>query len=249
MILATLQNNMYTITLDRPDQRNALTPEMSDALIAAIRSCDPGARVLLLGGTGPVFCAGFDLSLCNLHRDGSVLRHLLRSLGEAIGLLRQLHCPVVIAAQGGAIAGGCALLTAADHVVADKNARFGYPVHRLGLSPAVSLPTLAHAIGQGAVRPLAFDTHLIDGHRGLEISLIHTLVDTADQVFPTALCVAKSLSLKPFHAISATRGWLREVSPIADSRLVAALNASLDTAATPEQNALLEQLLANKSKP
>ena len=249
MIRTAIQDNIYLVILDRPDQRNALTPEMSDALVAAIKSCPASARTLLLCGNGPVFCAGFDLPLCNQHPDGSVLRHLLKSLSAAITSLRNLHCPVVAAAQGGAIAGGCALLTAADHVVADARAKFGYPVHRLGLSPAVSLPTLAQAIGSGALRSLAFDSQLIDGHRALELSLIHTLVETAPEVRPCALQVAMQFGYKPPHAMTATRNWVAKVAHLGESTSLAALSASLSTAGSAEQIEMLELLLRTRQKP
>ncbi len=248
MIRTAIQDTIYCVTLDRPDQRNALTPEMSDALVRAIQSCPSSARTLLLCGNGPVFCAGFDLPLCNQHPDGSMLRHLLKSLSEAITSLRKLHCPVVVAAQGGAIAGGCALLTAADHVVADTRAKFGYPVHRLGLSPAVSLPTLAQAIGTGAIRPLAVDSQLIDGRRAKEICLIHTLVETAAEVLPCAMQVAVELSFKPPHAMTATRNWIAKVAQINETTGLAALHASLATAGTVEQVEMLEQLLRTRQK-
>lgn len=249
MIRVCNQDTIYCIMLDRPDQRNALTPDMSDALVGAIQNCPAWARTLLLGGEGPVFCAGFDLPLCNQHPDGSVLRHLLTSLSEAITLLRKLHCPVVVAAQGGAIAGGCALLTAADHVVADARAKFGYPVHRLGLSPAVSLPTLAQVIGFGAIRPLAVDSQLIEARLAMEISLIHTLVDTAAEVGPVAMQIARELSTKPPHAVAATRGWIAKVAQISETTRLAALTASLATAGTAEQVGMLDQLLRTRTKP
>ncbi len=249
MIRIAIQDSIYRVTLDRPDQRNAISPEMSDALVTAIQNCPLSARALLLSGEGPIFCAGFDLPLCNQHPDGSVLRHLLLSLSTAITLLRSLHCPVVVAAQGGAIAGGCALLTAADHVVADARAKFGYPVHRLGLSPAVSLPTLAQAIGTGAIRPLAVDSQLIDGRRAREISLIDTLVESATEVLPCAMQVATEFCTKPTHALTATRNWISKVAPIDERTRMAALNASLATAGSGEQVEMLEQLLRTRQKP
>ncbi len=249
MIHASLHKLVYEITLDRADQRNALTPTMSDALVKAIAECPADARALLLVGNGPVFCAGFDLPLCQQSPDGSVLKHLLRSLSTAIMLLKNTRCPVVIAAQGGAIAGGCALLTAADHVVSDSRAKFGYPVHRLGLSPAVSIPTLAQTIGNGAVRPIAFDTQLIDGRRGREISLIHTLVETAAEVIPSARAIAAGFAEKPPQAMTETKAWLSKVSPLSVEEVMAALTTSLNTAGTDEQTELLRVVLSTRQKP
>src|SRR5690606_31084299 len=96
-------------------------------------SGDANVRALLLRGEGPVFCAGFDLDACR--HDPLAMRALLTGLSATILALRTCPCPVVIAAQGAAIAGGCALLGGADFVVTDAQARFGYPVTLLGISP------------------------------------------------------------------------------------------------------------------
>src|SRR5690606_29099547 len=112
------------------------------------------ARTLLLCGEGRVFCAGFDLDACRGEGGDDALRRLLRGLSAAIAGLRAQERPVVVAAHGAAIAGGCALLGSADVVVADAGAKLGYPVARLGISPAVSAPFLAPAVGAGAGRRL-----------------------------------------------------------------------------------------------
>src|SRR5690606_9036453 len=84
-----------------------------------------GARALLLCGEGPVFCAGFDLDTCRGEGGDEALRRLLRGLSGAIAGLRAQERPVVVAAHGAAIAGGCALLGGADVVVADAGAKLG----------------------------------------------------------------------------------------------------------------------------
>ncbi len=134
--LTTPHGDIREIALARPDKRNALTPDMLLALrdrITAKATVAP--RVLLLSGQGPAFCAGFDLSLCKDHPDGSVMRALLSGLHDCIAALRSLDIPVVIAAHGSAIAGGCALLGGGDIIITNAQAKIGYPVPRLGVSP------------------------------------------------------------------------------------------------------------------
>jgi enoyl-CoA hydratase/carnithine racemase len=215
-----------TITLDRPAQRNALTPGMLGELRAAIGAVGPTARCLVLAGEGKVFCAGFDLDLCRASPDGEVMRALLTGLSRAVTALRALPIPVVAAAQGAAIAGGCALLGGADIIIADRGAKFGYPVVRLGISPAVSAPTISGLIGRGRARERMLDTALIDGVEARRIGLVHELVDEAGDVGGRARVIAEELAAKPPGAMSVTRSWLREIEglgPWPDRALAASL--------------------------
>ncbi len=144
MIRTETDGGVRTIVLDRPEKRNALTPAMLDDLAAGVRAVtlgkgdDAGVRAVLIRGEGRCFCAGFDLDLCR--DDGpeqAVMKSFLAGLSDAIVAMRACPRPVVIAAHGAAIAGGCALLGGADLVVADRDAKLGYPVVRLGVSPAI----------------------------------------------------------------------------------------------------------------
>ncbi|MFI4896907.1 MAG: enoyl-CoA hydratase/isomerase family protein, partial [Phycisphaerales bacterium JB059] len=109
MIRGEMDGDVRVLTLDRPDRRNALTPEMLGELVGAIEA-SAGARAVCVLGAGEVFCAGFDLRRCAEDGSGESLRSLLTGLSGAIRGLRALEAGVVIGAQGGAIAGGAALL-------------------------------------------------------------------------------------------------------------------------------------------
>lgn len=211
----TPHGEIREITLARPDKRNALTPDMLLALRDHIAACATSTpRVLLLSGQGPAFCAGFDLSLCKDHPDGSVMRALLSRLHDCIAALRSLDIPVVIAAHGSAIAGGCALLGGGDIILTNAQARIGYPVPRLGVSPAVSAPFLRNLTNEGTARARLLENTLIDGRTALRVGLAHECLDTAEAVHPRALAVATELAPKPVAALAATKRWLAEIAPI-----------------------------------
>lgn len=227
------------VVIDRPEKRNALTPDMLRNLReAATRAHESHARALLLSGAGDVFCAGFDLALCR--DDTSAMGDLLTTLSHALRALRRLTCPVVIGAQGGAIAGGCALLCAADIVVADRSANLGYPVVRLGVSPAVNAPLVRLSLHAGRSRERLLDPATITGERAHALGLVHHLVDSPAEVRPRALAVATDLAAKPPHALSATKRWLNELDGSDDDTVFAdSLRASLALAGGPEERALL----------
>lgn len=241
MIRVEHEDHIACVTLARPDQRNALTPGMLGALADAVRNApSSGARALLLAGEGRVFCAGFDLTLCRESPNGSVMRDLLSGLSGAIRAMRGLDIPVVIACHGAAIAGGCALLGGADVVVADRGCKLGYPVVRLGVSPAVSAPFLRTAVGDGACRARLLETDLIDGERAHEIGLVHELVKTREDVLPRAMEVARALGTKPPWAIAATKRWCNELTPAGGAQR--ALEVSLSLTGGDEERALLEKV-------
>lgn len=231
------------VTLERAERRNALTPGMLDELLNAIsRARADDARAMLLRGAGPVFCAGFDLHLCHEAGDGSVMRALLSGLSEAIASLRESPMPVVAAVQGAAIAGGCALLGGCDVVVAHRDARFGYPVARLGVSPAVSGPFASESMGFGGARSTLLDQALFDGTRALARGLVHELVEQASEVDERAEAIARDLAEKPAVGTKATKRWLSELSGSLAAR-EGALGVSLALTGGAEERRGLEEAL------
>lgn len=229
---------LAVVVIDRADKRNALTPEMLVAIRDHATAAAKAAKVVVLRGEGAVFCSGFDLKLCRDHPDGSVMRALLTNLGAVIGALRALPIPVVVAAHGAAIAGGCALLGGADVVVADRGAKLGYPVVKIGVSPAVSAPFLRLGTGDGAARARLLEPELISGEEAARLALVHALVDRPEDVLPRAIEIARGLAEKPAHTIAATKGWLNEIDGVGGFA-ARGLNVSLALAGGDEERTRL----------
>ena len=135
------------------------------------------------------------------------------------------------------------MLGGADLVIADRAAKLGYPVVRLGVSPAVSAPTLNSQVLPGPARRLMLNPTLIDGTEAHRLGMVHVLVDQAADVLPSALARAQDLASKPPEALAATRAWLREVeaatSGPSTTSVDAALATSLSLAGGPEERQLL----------
>lgn len=226
------------IWLDRPDKKNALTPGMLDDLCSALIQSSDKAAAIVLAGKGDAFCAGFDLSLCKLN--SRALEDLLIGLSRAIRLMRDLPVPIVLASHGAAIAGGCALLGGADIVVTHTTCKLGYPVVRLGISPAVSAPFLMPTIGSGKTRERMLGGNLISGQEALDCGLAHAMAATAEQVVDEACIIADHLAAKPSVGITATKQWLNELDPAPMAG--AALNTSLSLVGTREERERLAKL-------
>jgi len=235
------------IVLDRIERRNALTPDMLAMMIEHVRAveADEQSRALVVRGEGSVFCAGFDLRMCL--DDRGVLPALLRGLSSVVRAMRRLPKPVVVGAHGAAIAGGCALLGGADLVVTNQDAKLGYPVLPLGISPAVSAPTLAASVGRRAMRERLLDPALIDGQEARRIGLADYAVDLLEDVAPRSQIEAIKLGDKPPWAFCATKLWLNEIEGSdSDEWFDRALEASLSLVGSAEERERLAGLYARE---
>lgn len=241
MIQHETQGDLSVITLDRAQKRNAMLPEMLEGLLAAIEASGD-ARAVVLIGAGKTFCAGFDLKACAADPSGETMRALLSGLSSCVRAMRACPAPVVLGVHGAAVAGGCALLGGADVVVAARDAKLGYPVVKIGVSPAVSSPFMLASMTPGVVRSRLVDTELVDGARAFELGMVHALVDTADEVHAHAMELGRSIAQKPGVGCLTTKRWLNEICEVTDSTAQQGLDASLSLTGGEEERARLAAL-------
>ena len=145
-ILTGKENSIFTITLNRPEKRNALNDALINNLKNALREADQdeNLKAILIKGAGKDFCSGADLSALQKIAESDVLENLrdAENLMEFFALIRKIKIPVIAAVHGRALAGGCGLATACDIVIAAKSARFGYPEVKIGFVPAMVMAIL-----------------------------------------------------------------------------------------------------------
>ena len=224
------------IRLDRASKRNALTPPMLANLAGAIDRAI-SAHAIVLSGVGDVFCAGFDLTLCRT--DDGALEALLEGLSRVIVAMRTTPSPVVVSAHGAAIAGGCALLGGGDVVVTNEAAKLGYPVLKLGISPAVSAPFLRLSVGDGGARARLLEPSVITGKEAVRVGLAHECLSSATDCEGRALEIARGMAAKPRESLRWTKAWLNELAGWSASG--AALAASLSLVGGDEEGRMLPQ--------
>lgn len=206
---------LTTLTLNNPNQRNVLSVELLRQLCSALENAAGNeTTAILLRGNGPAFCAGFDLSA--VVEEPLVLQELIVALGDVTRQMRNHPAPIVLAAHGSVIAGGCALLSAADIVVLGDQTNVGYPVHRLGVSPAVTLPTLLQTICEGPARTLVMDGRLRTGIEAHRLGIGTHLVPEID-VQSQASRLAASIASQPASATQTTKHWLGTLDGSDDS--------------------------------
>ncbi|HEX6278867.1 MAG TPA: enoyl-CoA hydratase-related protein [Pyrinomonadaceae bacterium] len=141
-----------TLTLNRPEKRNALNDELVSELKKAFREADDDAdlRAVVIRGAGKDFCSGADLSALQKIAGASYEENLedAKSLAELFAMPRRMKVPVIAAVHGRALAGGCGLATACDIVLATETAVFGYPEVKIGFVPAIVTAFLRRNISE-----------------------------------------------------------------------------------------------------
>jgi methylglutaconyl-CoA hydratase len=208
------EGRTFTITLNNAAMRNAMSSAMFDGLEDAIKRAKASAQrdetlVVILRGAGKAFCSGFDLAECV--NDNTMLEQFVRRLGEISSTLRTMPAIVIAQVQGPALAGGCAIVAACDIVCASDSASFGYPVHRIGVSPAVSLPTLMATIGFGGARSLALSGEIIDAQRAKALGLVQFIECDESALAGRVAALVNALLLKGPQALRATKMWLNQI--------------------------------------
>ena len=168
-----------TITLNRPDKRNAISYELIEDLLSALAEVAKStALVLILTGSGKAFCSGMDLE--NLKaligrtpeqnvEDSQVMARLFRKLYD-------FPKPTIAAVNGAAIAGGTGLATLCDFTLAVPEAKFGYTEVRIGFVPAIVSTFLLRQVGEKIARDLLLTGRLFDAAEALRIGLINEIV-------------------------------------------------------------------------
>ncbi len=151
-ILIKKENSIFTITLNRPEKRNALNDALINSLKDALHEADKDENLnaILVKGAGKDFCSGADLSALEKIAESDVLENLwdAENLMELFSLIRKIKIPVIAAVHGRALAGGCGLATACDIVLASKSAVFGYPEVRIGFVPAMVMAILRRNLSE-----------------------------------------------------------------------------------------------------
>lgn len=171
------------ITLARPDKKNALDRAAADELLEAFArfGTDRSVRVVLLGAEGPDFCAGADLAALAalVDADAQAQHDDAMALGKVFIAMRELPVPVVAAVRGRALAGGAGLATASDLVLADENARFGYPEVTVGFVPAMVMTMLRRTVGEKRATDLVLTGRVINAEEAGAIGLVSRVLPAA----------------------------------------------------------------------
>lgn len=213
-IQATLNSGVLTLTLDRPDKRNALNASLIGALNGELdrAELDGDVRVVALRGAGKDFCAGADLDellvSASLPPETNE-RHALR-LGRIFTRIRELPKPVVAVVHGRALAGGAGLATGCDLVLAAESAQFGYPEIQRGFVPAMVMVILVRLTGERRAFDLVATGRILSAREALEAGLVSRVL-TDDGFDAAAASILQQLAGSSTSALALTKRLLYEL--------------------------------------
>jgi enoyl-CoA hydratase len=178
-VRSELADGVLTLTIDRPEQRNAINPEVNRALLAALADAgrDDDVRVVVLTGAGDrAFCAGGDLG--GMAPDGGAIAHHRgrASFAEVLLALRRLDKPVVGRINGHALAGGFGLALACDLLVTVEEATFGTTEVKVGLWPYMITTVITDHLGPKRTMELMLTGRRLTADQALEWGLVNRVV-------------------------------------------------------------------------
>jgi enoyl-CoA hydratase/carnithine racemase len=249
LVLLEITDGCASVTLNRPEARNALSLELIEALAETIGlvqgECDSGTvRVVTIGGSEKAFCAGMDLKA--VMSDPPGMRRMLLGFSGVLRRIRELPVPTIARVHGAAIGGGCGLMVVPDFAVTHAEARIGYPEVSLGLCPAVVAPWLIRRIGAGPARAMLLEGRTVSGTEAFELGLATHLVGR-DEVADASDKLARALAGGSPAALATTKRWLNELEgPLDDSILERGAGLSADVLAGPDAQARLRAGLRDK---
>ena len=205
--------NVATLTLNRPEKRNALSSALRAEIARAFGelAADDSVSVVILTGAGSVFCAGFDLS--EFDQSGDVVAHFTDddnpvAFHTALGTFDK---PIVGAINGPALAGGFDVACQCDIRIAADTAVFGHPEIKFG-APTM-FTQLSYIVGGGIARDLALTGRKIDAAEALRIGLVSSVVPAAE-IREAALVCARQIAEAPLAALQVVKRTINQRAPL-----------------------------------
>jgi len=209
VLLVEERAGVLTLTLNRPERRNALDPELRDALAAALdrAALDPAVRGVVLTGAGGAFCAGGDLARFDELHDARTYRHVSHRLTDLVESLERLEKPVVAAVDGVVTGAGLALALACDWRVGSPRARVLFREGRVGLVPTHGgLTRLVKLLGLARAKELLLGGDDLDAEAALRAGLLSELAEPGEDVVDRAHArVERMLGRAPLSFAAAKR--------------------------------------------
>ncbi|SRR5713101_1798681 len=216
VILSEVAEGVATITLNRPEARNALNSALLAALPRALMAADQDARVraIVLTGADPAFCAGLDLKElgstgANLTARESPASGTDRSTGETWPVVTK---PIIGAVNGPAVTGGLEVALHCDFLVASERARFADTHARVGVMPGSGLTALLpQAIGLRRAVEMSVTSNYVDAAEALALGLVSHVVPH-DQLLPVATGLARDIASNDAKAVAAMLASYKEIA-------------------------------------
>jgi enoyl-CoA hydratase/carnithine racemase len=215
------------LTMNRPEKRNALNSELTQALLDSLEESDRVESVgaIVLTGAGQGFCAGADLTEFKGLQDPQAAERRAELTMQLHLVFSKISKPIVTAVNGAAMGGGAGLALAGDLAVMAQGAKLGYPEAKHGIVAAIVMANLVRQVGRKAAFELVALGDPIDAPRALALGIVNRICKDED-VVSTAIFLGEKLAAVARPAMAETKRLFHEV---ADLPLAAALEKGRDT--------------------
>lgn len=236
-LLLETANQVATITLNRPEKRNAISAQMIADLLAALSEIERDrARVGIITGNGKAFCSGMDLEMLSAISKQSSEQNLedSRRMATMFRRIWGFPKPLIAAVNGPALAGGCGIAMLCDFTLASPEAKFGYTEVKIGFIPALVSLFVRRQIGDKAARDLLLSGRIVEPLEAKAMGLLTEIVP-AERLLARARELAETLLAASPTSLVRTKKLLRDSAAAevdADIERAIAENASIRT--TPD---------------
>ena len=177
------KRGVVSLTLNRPEKRNALSARMIDELTSFTSSLTPDIRAVVIQGAGELFCAGGDLEWMNaqISADRQTRIAEARKLALMLKALNEIPVPLIAKVHGAAYGGGVGLACVCDFVISSSNVKFGFTETRLGLIPSTIGPYVVGKMGEAKAREVFMSAKIFSGMDAKRLNIVSEISDDLDQ--------------------------------------------------------------------
>jgi enoyl-CoA hydratase/carnithine racemase len=200
LVESSRDGHVALLRLNRPEARNALSPEMMEQLAGELERLDPDpeVRCVVIAGSEKVFAAGADIKAMSERSFAEALRHPAASFWRRLAAIKT---PMIAAVSGYALGGGCELALACDMIVAAEGAQFGQPEITLGIIPGGGgTQRLARVLGKQRAMQLVLTGERFDAATALELGLVNEVVEGGGWL-DEAMALAATVAERPPIAV------------------------------------------------
>ncbi|MBI1208615.1 MAG: enoyl-CoA hydratase [Azospirillum sp.] len=220
LVLRQDRAGIATLTMNRPQARNALSRGLMAALQEAFNAIaeDASVKVVVLQGAGPLFCSGHDLKEIRANPGREIYEALFRQCADLMLSITRLRQPVIARVHGIATAAGCQLVATCDLAIAAENIRFATPGVNIGLFCSTPMVALTRAVGRKAAMEMLLTGEMIDAARAIEIGLINRAVPETELDAAVTALAEKIASKSPAILAIGKEAFYRQVElPVEDA--------------------------------
>jgi enoyl-CoA hydratase/carnithine racemase len=196
LVESSLDGHVALLRLNRPEARNALSPEVMEQLAGELERLDPDSEVrcVVIAGSDEVFAAGADIKAMAERSFAEALRHPAASFWRRLAAIKT---PMIAAVSGYALGGGCELALACDMIVASESAKFGQPEINLGIIPGGGgTQRLARVLGKQRAMEYVLTGRRFDAEEGRTMGLVNEVAKESEWL-EAAIALARTVAEKP----------------------------------------------------